>query len=291
MIASPRESQPLPTLEDTSSSGQPLSNDPFAQLLIDLMNILSEKPGVLERMQAILETMVLILQNGEVAKLVESTRYKEATTVAAFFRAMAPYWNHVTNKLLRTVIVASGCDEAIQKVNEFQKSRDPNAVIVAVQQHSATPTSDTSSSSATAAVASPSPTVPRPGGIMVTAKIRGREISILSDYDSDLSIVSSLLRLPEEALTYDSTGRNSIILRWKMSAELLPYVKSVLKSTTPCAGIVRECVNRQIIELRVGEDVQYNFPTLKVMKITNMTVIHLHIVYAYFFDPSPNSLA
>ena len=275
MIASPRESQPLPTLEDTSSSDQPLSNDPFAQLLIDLMNILSEKPGVLERMQAILETMVLILPNGEVAKLVESTRYKEATTVASFFRAMAPYWNHVTNKLLRTVIVASGCDEAIQKVDEFQKSRDPNAVIVA-EQHSATPTSDTASSSATAAVAEPRPkkcAVPRPGSIIVTATIRAREISIKSDCDNVLSIVSSLLRLPEEALTYDSTGKNSIILRWKMSTELVAYVKSVLKSITPCIGIVRECVNNQIIELRVGEDVQYQFPTLKVMKVTNMTII------------------
>ena len=56
----------------------------FSQLLIDLVKMLEGKPGVLVKMQLVLESMALFY-GGKLALIVESVKYKEAKTVAEFF--------------------------------------------------------------------------------------------------------------------------------------------------------------------------------------------------------------
>ena len=112
--------------QSTSPRGEPAD---FPQLLIDLVKILEEVPGVLEKMQFKLELMVLSCR-GNIVHIVESTQYQEAKTVRAFFRAMTPYFNQVSHYLLRSVVVASECKEAIQRLDKYLDAKDLGAVVI-----------------------------------------------------------------------------------------------------------------------------------------------------------------
>ena len=113
----------------------------FPQLLIDLVKILEKVPGVLEKMQFKLELMVLS-HRGNIIHIVESTLYKEAKTVRAFFRAMAPYFNHISHYLLQSIVAASECTEAIQMLDKYLTSKDPSAVVIPPPPSSDSSTSD-----------------------------------------------------------------------------------------------------------------------------------------------------
>ena len=243
----------------------------FPQLLIDLVKILEEEPGVLEKMQFKLELMVLSCR-GNIIHIVESTLYKEAKTVRAFFRAMTPYFSQVSHYLLHSIVVASECTEAIQMLENYLASKDPSAVVVPLP-----PSSDSSTSDSVKSVdAQPAP----PSGLTAgashvpakTGQNLSRTISISADiecskltaeeYDQVHHHISSLMRLPAVALRYDNHQEQcSIRLFWLISGELASYTQAALEDTmTPQLGILRCLVDCNINEISIG-DRTYKLPT------------------------------
>ena len=245
----------------------------FPQLLIDLVKILEEEPGVLEKMQFKLELMVLSCR-GNIIHIVESTQYKEAKTVRAFFRAMTPYFNQVSHYLLQSIVAASECTEAIQRLDKYLDSKDPSAVVIPPP-----PSSDSSTSGSPAIKSVGAPPTPHSGltaGVSHVPARTGQKpsgtISISADIEcSKLTVeqyalvhhyISSLLHLPAVAVRYDHHQEQcSIRLFWLISGELTSYTQAALgDTTTPQLGILRCLVGCNIKEVSIG-DRSYKLPT------------------------------
>ena len=240
----------------------------FPLLLIDLVKMLEGKPGVLVKMQLVLESMAL-LYGGKLALIVESVKYKEAKTVAEFFRSMTSYWNHISHYLLRSVVAASECTEAIQRLDKYLASKDPCAVVIPPPPSSDSSTSDSFDGP-------PAPHSDLTAGTshvpVNTGQNPSRTISISADiecskltaeeYDQVHHYISSLMRLPAVALRYDHHQEQcSIRLFWLISGELAAYTQAALGDiTTPQLGILRCLVNCNIKEISIG-DRSYKLPT------------------------------
>ena len=245
----------------------------FPQLLIDLVKMLEGKPDVLVKMQLILESMALSY-GGKLTLIVESVKYREAKTVAEFFRSMASYWNHISHYLLRSVVAASECTEAIQRLDKYLDSKDPSAVVIPPP-----PSSDSSMSDSPATKSidlSPSPhscltagvchipakTGQNPSGtISVSADIECSKLTV-EEYAQVHHHISSLLHLPAVALRYDHHQEQcSIRLFWLMSRELASYTQAALGGTKNSQlGILRCLVNCNIKEVSIRNR-SYNLPT------------------------------
>ena len=245
----------------------------FPQLLIDLVRMLEGKTGVLVKMQLILESMALSY-GGKLTLIVESVKYKEAKTVAEFFRSMASYWNHISHYLLRSVVVASECTEAIQRLDKYLNSKDPSTVVIPAPLSSESSTSDspatksidvppTPHSGLTAGAShAPAKTERNPSGtISISADIECSKLTV-EEYAQVHHHISSLLHLPAVALRYDHHREQcSIRLFWLISGELASYAQAALDNAkTPQLGILRCLVNCNIKEISIG-DRSYKLPT------------------------------
>ena len=245
----------------------------FPQLLIDLVRMLEGKPGVLVKMQLILESMALSY-GGKLTLIVESVKYREAKTVAEFFRSMASYWNHISHYLLRSVVAASECTDAIQRLDKYLDSKDPSAVVIPPP-----PSSDSSTSDSLSIKPIDVPPAPHSGLTAGVSHVPARigqnpshTISISADiecskltaeeYDQVHHYISSLMRLPAVALRYDHhQDQCSIRLFWLISGELASYAQAALgDATTPQLGILRCLVECNIKEISIG-DRSYKLPT------------------------------
>ena len=258
----------------------------FPQLLIDLVKMLEGKPGVLVKMQLVLESMAL-LYGGKLALIVESVKYKEAKTVAEFFRSMTSYWNHISHYLLRSVVAASECTEAIQRLDKYLASKDPSAVVIPPPPSSCSSRSDSMKS----VDIPPAPHSGRTAGAShVPAKIGqnlSRTISISADiecskltaeeYDQVHHYISSLMRLPAVALRYDHHQEQcSIRLFWLISGELASYAQAAFGDTvTPQLGILRCLINCNIKEISIG-DRCYKLPT-HLVSCLHVGVLHVEV--------------
>ena len=245
----------------------------FPQLLIDLVRMLEGKTGVLVKMQLILESMALSY-GGKLTLIVESVKYREAKTVAEFFRSMASYWNHISHYLLRSVIVASECTEAIQRLDKYLDSKDPSAVVIPPPPSSDNSTSD--SLSMKSVDVPPAPHSVLTAGVSHVSAGTGQNpshtISIYADiecskltaeeYDQVHHYISSLMRLPAVALRYENHKEQcSIRLFWLISGELASYSQAALEDTkTPQLGILHCLVNCNIKEVSIGNR-SYKLPT------------------------------
>ena len=244
----------------------------FPQLLIDLVRMLEGKTGVLVKMQLILESMTLSY-GGKLTLIVESVQYKEAKTVAEFFRSMASYWNHISHYLLRSVVAASECTEAIQRLDKYLDSKDPNAVIIPPPPSSDSSTSESLSMKSVdirptpdSSLTAGAPHVPartgRPpsGTISISADIECSKLTA-EEYDQVHHSISSLLHLPAVAIRYDHHQEQcSIRLFWLISGELASYIQAALgDTTTPQLGILHCLVEYNIKEISIG-DRTYKLP-------------------------------
>ena len=258
---------------NSHSTTNATSASDFPQLLIDLVKMLEGKTGVLVKMQLILESMALSY-GGKLTLIVESVKYREAKTVSEFFRSMASYWNHISHYLLRSVVVASECTEAIQRLDKYLESRDPSAVVIPPP-----PSSDSSTSGSpamksvdvppalysglTAGVSLvPTRTFQSPcGTISISADIECSKLTV-EEYTLVHYHISSLMHLPAVALRYDHHQEQcSIRLFWLISGELASYTQAALgDTTTPQLGIVRCLVNCNIKKISIGNRI-YKLPT------------------------------
>ena len=256
--------------QSTTAHGESMD---FPQLLIDLVKILEEEPGVLEKMQFKLELMVLSC-HGSIIHIVESTQYKEAKTVRAFFRAMTPYFNQVSHYLLQSIVAASECKEAIERLDKYLDAKDPSAVVIPPPPVCDSSTSDSFSMKSVGAPPSPHSDLtvgvslvpartgwPPSGTISISADIECSKLTV-EEYTLVHHSISSLLHLPAVALRYDHHQEQcSIRLFWLISEELASYTQAVLGDTmTLQLGILRCLVICNIKKISIG-DKSYKLPT------------------------------
>ena len=220
----------------------------FQQALHSIMNAFDDIPNILEVVKEILSSLVLPLGDGKVASLVEAASYQHAQTHREVFRLMSPYWNCLSTDLLQLLTEASGCNLAAMKLSEFVQARySKGHSVLCCSQGSSKPQGDDVDASISpghrsvhtgplAALQSLHPAVfarlpehkavASRNTIRITAEVNKPLLS-LSDYEALTAAVSAVFKLPRQALVYAGCSVSPIVLCWLVSADVLPYIKSV----------------------------------------------------------------
>ena len=121
----------------------PELNCKFAIFINGLIETLESFDGALPRMKRVLEHLVLPLHIRKFVRIVRSEEYKSANSVSELFRLLAPHWNCIDCNFLRTLVKASECQEAEEKLDAFLQSRDDAASSLILQKaHAPSGTSD-----------------------------------------------------------------------------------------------------------------------------------------------------
>ena len=234
----------------------------LALLITDLVEFLDKYDGALARMKVALENLVLPLGLKKLVHVVRSQDYKEATSVQELFKLLAPYWSCVDCKLLHTIVRASGCQPAMERLDKFLHHRStvsPSLVLYSPTRANSSESSKMDISKTLSErkeadrvivnqpIESPAdhlgtpimkftsiPSQPtkeksdlkKESSVEVQAKV-DQDLFTLKDYDEKTSLLCGVLKLPRFALSYLRLATGCVLLTWQMSADLVEYVQSV----------------------------------------------------------------
>ena len=96
----------------------------FGAMVGDIILILQRNDGALERMLITFEQMVLPMKSEMYTTLVKSEEYRNVCSVRALFQLLAPLWKPVDCSLLTTLVKATKCKEAIDRLSTYLKNRN-----------------------------------------------------------------------------------------------------------------------------------------------------------------------
>ena len=253
----------------------------FQQALHSIMSAFDDIPNIIGVVKEILRSLVLPLGDGKVASLVEAASYQHAQTHREVFRPMSPYWNYLSTDLLQLLTEASGCNLAAMKLSEFVQARSRKGHLAVC--HSSESQGDDMSLGASispghrsvhtgplAALQSLHPAVfsrlpehkvvTSRNTIRITAEVNKPLLS-LSDYEAVTTAVGGVFKLPRQALVYAGCSVSPIVLCWLVSADVLPYIKSVDVGL----GGHRFLAEHDISGIAVGDVISYKCPSIKVI--------------------------
>ena len=121
----------------------PELNCKFVIFISGLIETLEKHEGTLPRIKTALEHLVLPLRIRKFVRIVRSEEYIGANSVRELFRLLAPHWNCIDCNFLRTLVKASECQAAEEKLDAFLQNRDDAASSLILQKaHAPSGTSD-----------------------------------------------------------------------------------------------------------------------------------------------------
>ena len=252
----------------------------FQQALHSIMNAFDNIPNIIGVVKEILRSLVLPLGDGKVASLVDAASYQHAQTHREVFRLMSPHWNCLSTDLLQLLTETSGCSLAAMKLSEFVQARSSKGHLVLC--HSSESQGDdiplgasispghrsvhtgplTALQSLHPAVFARLPehkVVTSRNTIRITAEVNKPLLS-LSDYEAVTAAVSVFFNLPQQALVYAGCSVSPIVLCWLVSADVLPYIKSVDVGLSSH----RLLAEQSISGIAVGDVISYKCPSIQV---------------------------
>ena len=246
------------------------------------MNAFDDIPNILGVVKEILRPLVLPLADRKVASLVEAASYQHAQTHREVFRLMSPYWNCLSTDLLQLLTEASGSNLAAMKLSEFVQARSSKGhSVLCHSQASSNPHSDDMDASISpghrsvhtgplVALQSLHPAVfaslpehkvvTSRNTIRITAEVNKPLLS-LSHYEVVTAAVSVVFELPRQALVYAGCSVSPTVLCWLVSADVLPYIKSVEVGLSSH----RLLAEHDISGIAVGDVISHKCPTIKVI--------------------------
>ena len=254
----------------------------FQQALHSIMNAFDDIPNIFEVVKEILHSLVLPLRDRKVAPLVEAASYQHAQTHREVFQLMSPYWNCLSTDLLQLLTEATSCNLAAKKLSEFIQARSSKGFsVLCCNQGSSKPQGDDMEASISPghrsvhtgpiealqflhpAVFARMPehkVISSRNTIRITAEVNKPLLS-LSDYEALTAAVSVIFKLPRQALVYAGCSVSPIVLCWLVSADVLPYIKSIDVGL----GGHRFLAEHNISGIAVGDVISYKCPSIKVI--------------------------
>ena len=221
----------------------------YTLLITELASILDRYPEALQRMQIALSTVNVLLKEKQVSAVIKSIELKEARTASDLFRALVPVITLLDNKTLKTLIQASQVDEAIERFEAYQKTRDPTAPLVVDE------------------VNTPRILLPPPASSDAAA-VGAREMVVRTNHDR-LTVgdveemresVSGALNLPPLALSPQGVIQSSIAVVFWVSEQLVPYIQSEFIHLP----ILHFLHDEGIVDIRIESDYLLTTPSAQV---------------------------
>ena len=253
----------------------------FQQLQQKVMDLLDQFPNALAKLKQIFASLVLPLDEGKVAPLVDPVSYESAETVRELFRLMAPYWNSLSTDLLSLLLEASGCNQAANKVDEFVETRARKAnLILWIRQLPALASSESDLDVAVLKAVHNAPLsvlqslhpavfaqLPEHEVTFIRTTVRisvevNKHLLCIADYEQITTALSGFFKVPKAALVYAGCSKAPLVLCWLASHCLVAYIESA-----GAGGLRGErlLVESKVTGLAVG-DRMYKCPTIKVRK-------------------------
>ena len=246
------------------------------------MNTFDDIPNILGVVKENLRSLVLPLGDGKVVILVEEASYQHAQTHREVFQLMSPYWNCLSTDMLQLLTEASGTNVAAMKLSDFIQVRSSKGhSVLCCSQDSSKPQGDDMDASISpghrsvhtgplVALQSLHPAVfaclpehklaASRNTIRITAEVN-KPLLTLSDYEAVAAAVSVFFKLPQQALVYAGCSMSHIVLCWLVSADIIPYIKSV----TFGLSSDRLLAQHNISGISVGDVISYKCPSIKVI--------------------------
>ena len=271
----------LPSADTAVHSDLSETSQMFQQLQRTVMDLLDQFPNALPKLKQVLASLVLPLDEGRVAPLVDLLAYENAQTVRELFRLMAPYWNPLSADLLALLLEASGCNQAASKVAEFVEARASNGhLVLCIRQlpalassendlnvadletvHNA-PLSELQSTHPTAFARLPEHKVTSTRTTVRISVEVNKPLLCLADYEEITTALSGFFELPKAALVYAGCSKAPLVLSWLATHELVAYIRSKEFEDGGLNGH-RLLIESKVTGVAVGDEM-YKCPTIKV---------------------------
>ena len=239
------ESVPLPSADTAIYSDLSETSEMFKQLQRKVMDLLDQFPSALAKLKQVLGSLVLPLDEGKVAPLVDPLAYENALTVRELFRLMAPYWNPLSTDLLGLLLEASGCNQAASKVAEFVVARaNKGHLVLCIRQlptlasgendldvadlekvHNA-PLSELQSLHPAVFARLPEHKVTSTRTTVRMSVEVNKPLVCIADYEEITTALSGFFEVPKAALVYAGCSKASFVLCWLVPHDLVAYIRS-----------------------------------------------------------------
>ena len=251
------------------------------------MDLLDQSPNALANLKQILASLVLPLDVGKVAPLVDPLAYENAETIRELFRLMASYWNALSTDLLSLLLKASGCNQAASKVAEFAKARASKGHLVLCELdvtdhktvHNA-PLSELQSLHPAVFARLPEHEVTSTRTTVRISVEVNKPLLCIADYEQITTALSGFIQVPKAALVYAGCSKAPLGLCWLASHDLVDYIESAWVG----GGLSghRLLVESMVAAVAVG-DKMYKCPTIKVRKSCSQCVLYTMLaVYSLY---------
>ena len=248
------------------------------------MDQLDQFPNALAKLKQILASLVLPLDEGKVAPLVDPLAYENAETVQELFRLMAPYWNPLSTDLFGLLLEASGCNQAASKVAEYVQVRANKGHLVLCTHQLPTLESDVNNldletvhNAPLSELQSLHPTIfARLSEHKVTstrATVRfsvevNRPLLCIADYERIVTALSGFFQVPIAALVYAGCSKAPLVLCWLASHDIVAYIRSTIVDVLSGHRLLAE---NNMTQIAVGGRI-YRCPTIKVRRQIRLTL-------------------
>ena len=243
----------------------PECNKEFGLFIAELVPLLEKHEGALSNIQVFLEHAVLPLHNKRLAKIFQPEKYQGVQSIRDLFFLLAPHWSYIECSLLHSIVAASGCKAALEKVEEFLRSREQLAPVLNLQKadkHQQSSDRDITLSSSSGerrqsfSIINEQPQSPQREEV-VEMKVEADTLA-LRDYDENTSLLCGVLRVPRYVMSFFSTGSGCISVKWLLSKELVSYVRNV----RICSSDLLTLAQKHVTEIRVGSNYQITIPSV-----------------------------
>ena len=279
----------LPTESPPSTCSLDEYSESFYKVLQEIIEYLNEFPCALEMLKQALASLVLPLDGGKVASIVDPSLYNGAKSVVEVFSSLSCFINPLSFNLLKYCVNSTKCSAAVAKINAFDCLRMSNGSLILCSNSGTVPTSpeglnDLSTAATTDAKAAHSASLDQlqsdlfarrhtvialPKQCMRISVHINRKCMSIADYECLLTAISGFFCLPKCALTYIGCTEQPLCLSWVVSDEILAYI---MKN---CGGISGECMlsEQGVVNLMVGDRINYHCLTETVSVLTSVDEI------------------
>ncbi len=224
-------------------------------LITKLIEILSSHDKALMKMKGALRFRVISKPVGKADKklakkfspLVLSREFKEADCVNAFFDLVAPHCNWIHYYLIEFVVMASECEAATVKLQEFIESRKQAAPFIILKPQPEQSTGDLQE-----------PQAER----RATMKRKG-DVLTLKDYDDQ--VLSHLCRTAGFQpcdIALESIGTGSIAIRWRILSDVTKDIQHRIVTDT----LLQELAEQGVMQINVGPYFHLTVATMEYWK-------------------------
>ena len=130
----------------------------FAALLADLTGLLEQHEGALDKMKLTFKFIAEIMKSKAYYTLLQSKRYKKIKSVDDFFLLLTKFWKPVDCSFLITLVKATHCKPAIERLQAFLSNRDVEEDMTQLMQQSQVPSVSSGASIPASTVTTSPPT-------------------------------------------------------------------------------------------------------------------------------------